>query len=455
MGWNQNTEEGASFTFVKKEDGADASNMASKFAKGAMRSEISLADGQLAADFESVIKGEAIYLPEFHCGKTDFALLAGLAKDMETHELASEGGGMVNWSKHLKHENPEFSQTFARIVHAMSEYFDVEVYATRLNFYRDGTDWKPFHHDSHAFGGREKREDFTMGASFGGERELTFLHEPSGTQFSFPQRNGDVFAFTTQVNKRFKHGVPKLTRGIGGPRFSIIAWGRRRELNSRNGGAASSGGGGGQELKLPTPKEAGGYSAMTGAGGGGASVVVRVRSRGGGRDGWREAQRARHGQRRVLRADQEVHPRGGWTESSEARRRGRKGRVRKRFWKSFWIDKVRRDPTPARQSAGDAHGDEDEGDAGQRAGGGGASIESRGREVHGVERFRPAVSTGRGGRGRVLRARQVSVRRGRGEGDGARGAPSKRRDTARGVTRGSRCATGDVRVLLGFYQKRL
>ena len=24
MGWNQNTEEGASFTFVKKEDGADA-----------------------------------------------------------------------------------------------------------------------------------------------------------------------------------------------------------------------------------------------------------------------------------------------------------------------------------------------------------------------------------------------------------------------------------------------
>jgi hypothetical protein len=184
---------------------------------------------------------------------------------METHELASEGGGMVNWSKHLKHENPEFSQTFARIVHAMSEYFDVEVYATRLNFYRDGTDWKPFHHDSHAFGGREKREDFTMGASFGGERELTFLHEPSGTQFSFPQRNGDVFAFTTQVNKRFKHGVPKLTRGIGGPRFSIIAWGRRREINSRNGGAASSAGGG---VKLPTPKEAGGYSGMTG----GASV---------------------------------------------------------------------------------------------------------------------------------------------------------------------------------------
>ena len=46
----------------------------------------------------------------------------------------------------------------------------------------------------------------------------------SGQQFSFPQNNGDVFAFTTEVNKRFKHGVPKLVRGVGGPRFSIIAW---------------------------------------------------------------------------------------------------------------------------------------------------------------------------------------------------------------------------------------
>ena len=87
MGWSQNTDDGASFTFVKKEDrdGGDASNMASKFASKAMRGEISMADGQLAADFESVLKGEAIYLPEFHCGKNDFALLAGLAKGMETH----------------------------------------------------------------------------------------------------------------------------------------------------------------------------------------------------------------------------------------------------------------------------------------------------------------------------------------------------------------------------------
>ena len=235
------------FSFVRKEDRetGDGGNMAGAFARKALRDEFSKSDGTLMSDFESVLSGECIYLPEFHCAANDFALLAGLARDMEAH--GAEGGeGMINWSKHLKHENPEFSGTFKKIVHELGAYFDVEIYATRLNFYRDGTDWKPFHHDSHAYGGREQREDFTVGASFGAERELAFLHEPSGSQFSFPQRNGDVFAFTTEVNKRFKHGVPKSTRGGlsngAAPRFSIIAWGRRRSLNPRNGGTVACGG---------------------------------------------------------------------------------------------------------------------------------------------------------------------------------------------------------------------
>ena len=140
-------------------------------------------------------------------------------------------------SQHLKHEDPDFSPAFQGVVRRMSEYFDVDVFATRLNFYRDGADWKPFHHDSHAFANGQK-EDFTMGASFGAARDLAFLHEPSGQRFSFPQNNGDVFAFTSSVNRAFKHGVPKARRTNIGPRFSIIAWGRRRTINGRNGGRA-------------------------------------------------------------------------------------------------------------------------------------------------------------------------------------------------------------------------
>jgi len=141
---------------------------------------------------------------------------------------------MVNWSKHLKHDNPEGFEAFSAIVARLSEYFDVDVYATRMNFYRDGSDWKPFHHDSHAYGGKALREDFTIGASFGATRELAFLHEPSGGQFSFPQGNGDIFAFSSEVNDKFKHGVPKAKVRDCGPRFSIIMWGRRRSLNERN-----------------------------------------------------------------------------------------------------------------------------------------------------------------------------------------------------------------------------
>jgi hypothetical protein len=100
----------------------------------------------------------------------------------------------------------------------MADYFDVEVYATRLNFYPDATSWKPFHHDSHAYAaGHAQREDFTMGASFGGTRELIFKHVGSGVCFTFPQADGDVFAFDSIVNKQFQHGVggPVSRREVG------------------------------------------------------------------------------------------------------------------------------------------------------------------------------------------------------------------------------------------------
>jgi len=62
------------------------------------------------------------------------------------------------------------------------------------------------------------------------------MHPPSQQQFSFPQENGDIFAFSTQVNQQFMHGVPKSSNKGPAPRFSIIAWGCRRSLNERNAG---------------------------------------------------------------------------------------------------------------------------------------------------------------------------------------------------------------------------
>jgi hypothetical protein len=51
-----------------------------------------------------------------------------------------------------------------------------------------------------------------MGASFGSTRELAFKHVASGQTFTFPQGNGDIFAFTSEVVRVF--------------RLCLTAWGK-------------------------------------------------------------------------------------------------------------------------------------------------------------------------------------------------------------------------------------
>lgn len=154
------------------------------------------------------------------------------------------------WSKHLVIENcSDRSETFGKIIKILEKYFDLEILATRLNFYQNQDHWKPFHKDSHAYGistmidpitkkEMKIKEDFTVGVSFGAERSLEFIHDECiDIKFGFPQRNGDLFAFTDEVNLRFKHGVPKVLNGEKcGPRISIIGWGRRKKMTERNGG---------------------------------------------------------------------------------------------------------------------------------------------------------------------------------------------------------------------------
>lgn len=191
-----------------------------------------------------MLAGHCICLDGLICKAEDFSLMEALAEELTRAAKTrnEDGGGIVSWSKHLKHENPQFSPTFLKVIKLFETYFDMDIFATRLNFYRNGADWKPFHHDSHAYGEGRVKEDFTVGASLGASRALAWRHTKDTTsdgEFAFPQRNGDVFAFDSVVNDSFKHGVPR-GRTSCGPRFSIIAWGRRRTINERNGGKIGS-----------------------------------------------------------------------------------------------------------------------------------------------------------------------------------------------------------------------
>lgn len=193
-------------------------NQAGKHSMGIIKSQVDRFSRGLDEDFLKTIKANSTYLPHFLVAADDFSIFEQLEKEMKDN--------MVTWNRHAKHEDPTFSPTFNWVIERMADHFNVEVLATRLNYYRDGTEYKTFHKDSHAYSNGQK-EDFTMGASFGASRELEFKHDGTGHVFSFPQHNGDIFAFTSVINNQFMHGVPKAQVPTGG-RFSIIAWGRRR-----------------------------------------------------------------------------------------------------------------------------------------------------------------------------------------------------------------------------------
>ena len=100
-------------------------------------------DANLLDSVAEIVSGNAVYIERFHCEESDYETLERLANDLDECSKEETEEGMINWSKHLKRENPEFSETFRTVVERMAEYFDVDVFATRLNFYRDGSDWKP------------------------------------------------------------------------------------------------------------------------------------------------------------------------------------------------------------------------------------------------------------------------------------------------------------------------
>ena len=57
----------------------------------------------------------------------------------------------------------------------IKHYFKMSATATRFNWYRDSNEWKPYHHDAAAVKPHiAKIQNFTVGVSFGAERDASF-----------------------------------------------------------------------------------------------------------------------------------------------------------------------------------------------------------------------------------------------------------------------------------------
>jgi len=187
---------------------------------------------KLLRDIELVDKCVA-YIPAFFPERTWYAKLY--------EELGPWEMSPYKRSRHpacVTQEKLAQSAAYLAIVERLRKRFPSLVIGYSIvNLYRDENDWTEMHRDN--FSGEGNRfvgspftppgagpqaHNVTIGASFGDERELVFCHLNSQTEFSFPQREGDIFAFTAPVNTAFQHSIPKGNAPRSG-RISVILWG--------------------------------------------------------------------------------------------------------------------------------------------------------------------------------------------------------------------------------------
>ncbi|KAL7530839.1 hypothetical protein ACHAXR_006738 [Thalassiosira sp. AJA248-18] len=181
---------------------------------------------------------DVVIVPELFGEECNWDLYYKLVEEMRSLQKENvRDSNWISWHEgaHLISKNPKGSPTFEMVIDRLCEYFNIRKTSigTRFNWYRDSSDWKPFHHDSAAYNPhRARSQNITVGVSFGATRELALLRatpQENGEKVKcyFPQMNNGVFSFGRDVNILWKHGVNALAEDEqdGKGRISIILWG--------------------------------------------------------------------------------------------------------------------------------------------------------------------------------------------------------------------------------------
>lgn len=117
--------------------------------------------------------------------------------------------------------------TFNMVVQRLVDFFQMDVKATRLNWYTDTSQWKAFHKDSAAVNPEKAAtQNFTVAVSFGATRDCAFERDSRDqTVVSFPVGDGEIYCFTNDTNMIWRHGVLQELPVKQEGRISIICWG--------------------------------------------------------------------------------------------------------------------------------------------------------------------------------------------------------------------------------------
>lgn len=153
-----------------------------------------------------------------NCGVDEEKLLKmwhGNDKIEGTHLIVND---RTDWKRH--------SPTFNMVIDRIKTFFNMDIQATRFNWYKDTSQWKPFHFDAAAVKPEKaKLQNFTVAVSFGATRDAAFEHADTRTVVSLPQPDGWIYAFAKDTNIIWRHGILQdiPVKNIG--RISVIAWG--------------------------------------------------------------------------------------------------------------------------------------------------------------------------------------------------------------------------------------
>jgi len=209
----------------------------------------------LANSFNKVLQGGARHFRGVFGRSDDLGLFDALRKELGRGEGAwsrgTKGSARIKWSipglngcglldgEIVQDLHGEELPAFSFVLRSLADSVNADMLSWWVNIYEEGSVGLGFHHDhqSNNNGLRWGRSfDVTAGASFGACRELTFRHSTTSREFGFPQANGDIFAFDTQTDLDFMHGIYKQKESCG-PRISVIIVGKQRsdmpEQNSR------------------------------------------------------------------------------------------------------------------------------------------------------------------------------------------------------------------------------
>lgn len=116
--------------------------------------------------------------------------------------------------------------TFKMVVDRIRNYFNMDIKATRFNYYKDTSQWKAFHHDAAAVKqDKAATQNFTVAVSFGATRDVAFEEVKSKCVISMPQPDGWTYCFSRDTNVLWKHGILKEKEVRDEGRISIICWG--------------------------------------------------------------------------------------------------------------------------------------------------------------------------------------------------------------------------------------